>query len=176
MIALIENLLRYARTGGVAVQSVPVALEPVVRQIAATFSDRIGSSGTRFEATGPFATPLGDPTLIDQILGNLVDNALKYHHRDVTPEVRVSAVSRDGQVVIRVADNGIGIEPEFHAKIFEVFQRLHAVGEYHGSGIGLAIVAKSVRLMGGEVRVESTPGRGSTFSVCLPAAEQPGTP
>jgi signal transduction histidine kinase len=73
-------------------------------------------------------------------------------------------------VVLRVADNGIGIAPEYHAKIFQVFQRLHTKEEYPGTGIGLAIVAKAVHLMGGEVKVESALGRGSTFSIRLPAA------
>jgi signal transduction histidine kinase len=118
----------------------------------------------------PLATPLGDPTLIGQILSNLVDNALTYRSPERVSEVQLSAV-RDGEhVVVRVADNGIGIEPEYHEKIFQVFQRLHGPDEYPGSGIGLAIVAKSARLMDGEVRVESEPGRGTTFSVRLPAA------
>jgi signal transduction histidine kinase len=171
MTRLIDSLLEYARTGAAAVQAVPVELEPLVRQVAATFSDRIEKTGTRFEAAGPFATPIGDPTLITQIVANLVDNALKYHRLDGQPSIRVSAVREGSHVVIRVADDGIGIEPEFHARIFKVFERLHTPEEYQGSGIGLAIVAKSVRLMGGEVRVESAPGRGSTFSVYLPADE-----
>jgi signal transduction histidine kinase len=72
--------------------------------------------------------------------------------------------------VIRVADNGIGIEPQYHEKIFQVFQRLHSADEYPGTGLGLAIVAKAVRVMEGDVSVESAPGRGSTFTVRLPAA------
>ena len=171
MTALIDSLLRYARTGGADVRAVPVALEPMVQQIAATFYERIRSSGTSFEAVSPLATPIGDPTLIGQILSNLVDNALKYSCRERPPRVRISAIRRDGRVLIRVADNGIGIEAEHHAKIFEIFERLHTAEEYQGSGIGLAIVAKSARLMRGEVAVESTPGGGSTFSVSLPAAE-----
>jgi signal transduction histidine kinase len=72
--------------------------------------------------------------------------------------------------MIQVADNGIGIEPEYHEKIFQVFQRLHSRDEYPGTGLGLAIVAKAVRVMEGAVSVESAPGRGSTFTVRLPAA------
>ena len=171
--ALIDNLLMYARAGRTAVRMVPVPLVPLLEQLAATFGERIRSTGTRFEVQGPLATPLGDATLLGQILGNLIDNALTYRRHDATPEVRVSALLRDEHVVISVADNGIGIEPEYHDKIFEVFQRLHTADEYPGSGIGLAIVAKSARLMGGEISLESTPGRGSTFSIRLPAARRP---
>lgn len=91
------------------------------------------------------------------------------------PLVTLCAV-RDGErVVLRVADNGIGIAAEYHDKIFQVFQRLHSEDEYPGTGIGLAIVAKAVRLMDGEVGIESVPGRGSTFSVRLPAAIEEGS-
>jgi signal transduction histidine kinase len=72
--------------------------------------------------------------------------------------------------VIQVADNGIGIEPDYHEKIFQVFQRLHSRDEYPGTGLGLAIVDKAVRVMEGDVSVESALGRGSTFTVRLPAA------
>ena len=71
--------------------------------------------------------------------------------------------------MIQVADNGIGIEPEYHEKIFQVFQRLHSRDEYPGTGLGLAIVFKAVGVMEGDVSVESALGRGSTFTVRLPA-------
>jgi len=74
-------------------------------------------------------------------------------------------------VEICVSDNGIGIDPRFHTKIFQVFQRLHPVDEYPGTGVGLASVAKSVSLMGGRVWVESEKDEGSTFHVALRARE-----
>jgi light-regulated signal transduction histidine kinase (bacteriophytochrome) len=168
--SLIETLLQYARTGRAAVTTEPVPLAPIVQQLASLFGERIKATGTRFEVVRPLATPLGDTLLIGQILSNLVDNALTYRCPERAPEVRLSAVRDGGQVVLSVADNGIGIEPEYHDKIFQVFQRLHGPDEYPGSGIGLAIVAKSARLMDGEVHVESELGRGSTFTVWLPAA------
>jgi signal transduction histidine kinase len=75
-------------------------------------------------------------------------------------------------VLLQVADNGIGIAPEYREKIFQMFQRLHTDCEYPGTGIGLAIVAKAVRAMGGAMSVESSPGRGSIFNVRLPAASK----
>lgn len=172
MATLIKDLLRYAEAGKEALQAVPVPLEPVIQQITATFLARIKSSGARFVVVDPLATPLGDPTLIGLILSNLVDNALKYCRKDTKPEVRLSAVCKDGQVVLRVTDNGIGIDPKHHDRVFGVFQRLHTAREYPGSGIGLAIVAKSARLMGGTASVKTAPGGGSTFCVGLPAADR----
>jgi len=103
-----------------------------------------------------------------------VDNALTYRCAEGTPQVRITSKRIGGHVVIQVADNGIGIEPEYHEKIFQVFQRLHSRDEYPGTGLGLAIVDKAVRVMEGDVSVESALGRGSTFTVRLPAA--PGGP
>jgi signal transduction histidine kinase len=171
MDVLIQDLLNYARTGRGAVRAVPVPLAPLVQQLESTFGTRIAAAGARLEVTQqPLATPLGDATLIGQILTNLVDNALKYRRREGIPEVRLSATSIGESVLVQVADNGIGIPSEYQEKIFQVFQRLHGEGEYPGTGIGLAIVAKAVRAMGGEVSVESSPGQGSTFSIRLPAA------
>lgn len=169
---LIEDLLLYARTSRAASTSVAVPLAPLVQQLATIFSERIASAGARLEIVEPLATPLGDSTLIGQILNNLVDNALTYRCRQGTPEIKISAQRVGEEVVIRVMDNGIGIEPEYHEKIFQVFQRLHSSDEYPGTGLGLAIVAKAVRAMEGSVGIDSSPGRGSTFTVRLRAADQ----
>lgn len=170
MDVLIQELLNYARTGRGAMRAVPVPLTPLVQQIESTFGTLVAATGAHLEVTQPLATPLGDATLIEQILTNLVDNALKYRRREGIPEVRLSATAIGGHVLVQVADNGIGIPTEYQEKIFQVFQRLHGEGEYPGAGIGLAIVAKAVRAMGGGISVESSPGQGSIFSIRLPAA------
>jgi signal transduction histidine kinase len=170
MATLIEDLLLYARTACAPEGAVAVPLAPLVQHLTTIFGERITSAGARLEILEPLATPLGDPTLIGQILDNLVDNALTYRCIQGTPQVRITSKRIGGHVVIQVADNGIGIEPEYHEKIFQVFQRLHSRDEYPGTGLGLAIVAKAVRAMEGDVSVESAPGRGSTFTVRLPVA------
>ena len=169
MDTLIRDLLEYARTGRIGVSLVPVPLAPIVGRLLATSGERIAAAGACVDLAEPLATPLGDPLLLEQILSNLIDNALNY--RGASPaHVRVSAVRMGEHVQLAVADDGIGIDPKFHDKIFEVFQRLHGQGEYPGTGIGLAIVAKAARLMNGTVRVHSSPGQGSTFVVSLAAA------
>ena len=170
MSALIEALLTYARAGHPAVRAEPVPLEPLVRQITETLAARIAAAGATIEVQSPLAVPLGDATLIGQILTNLLENALTYRRPQVPPQIRLSATLEEGMVLLRVQDNGIGIAPAYHARIFEVFERLHSADEYPGNGIGLAIVAKAARLMGGDVAVDSSPGEGSTFSVRLPVA------
>jgi two-component system sensor histidine kinase/response regulator len=174
MSALIEDLLTYARAGHAAVRAEPVALAPLVSQIAETFAARIAAAGARLEVRTPLAVPLADTTLLGQILTNLLDNALTYRAPEVAPQIRLSAILEGDAVLLQVSDNGIGIAPAYHARIFEVFERLHSADEYPGNGIGLAIVAKAARLMGGDVAVESSLGQGSTFSVRLPPARVDG--
>ena len=165
MDVLIHDLLTYARTGRGALRAAPVPLAPLVQQLESTFGARIAAAGARFEVSQRLATPLGDATLIEQILTNLVDNALKYRRREGIPEVRISATAVGEHVLVQVADNGIGIPTEHQDKIFQVFQRLHTEREYPGVGIGLAIVAKAVRAMGGELSVQSQ--HGTCFSATL---------
>jgi len=99
---------------------------------------------------------------------NLVENALKYTDGD--PHVDISVTLSDDTIECAVADDGIGMEPSHLDDIFEVFQRLHTREEFDGTGIGLSICRKIVDRHDGEIRVESTPGEGSTFFVTLPVA------
>lgn len=109
----------------------------------------------------------GDETLVRQIFRNLLTNAVKFNHSE---KKRVELGWREGPDVheLFVRDNGIGIDPQYSEKIFRVFQRLHTRTEYEGTGLGLAIVKKAAAKLHGTVRVESTPGEGSTFFVTLP--------
>jgi signal transduction histidine kinase len=113
-----------------------------------------------------------DPTLLRQILQNLIGNAIKFNR---SPRTRVEIgwlpVGED-RYELFVRDNGIGIEPRDHEKIFSVFQRLHTREEYGGTGLGLAIVKKASGKLHGSVRVESKPGEGSTFFVVLPKTQK----
>jgi light-regulated signal transduction histidine kinase (bacteriophytochrome) len=102
------------------------------------------------------------------MLQNLIGNGLKYRRDGEAPVIRATAEpAADGAWAIAVADNGIGIEPRFHDRVFGLFQRLHTTEEYPGTGMGLAIVKKIVESNRGSVRVESTPGQGATFVVTL---------
>ncbi|MCU7892650.1 MAG: PAS domain S-box protein [Candidatus Thiodiazotropha sp. (ex Ustalcina ferruginea)] len=168
---LIEDLLQYSRTGRGALLMRPVELSPIIQGLEVTFAERIQTNHAKLIVDEPLAAPLGDATLVGQLFSNLIDNALTYHEADTTPVIKVAAKRQADQIIITVSDNGLGIAPEYHHKIFQVFQRLHSQEEYPGTGIGLAIVAKAVRMMDGEVKVESTLGEGSRFTILLPVAE-----
>ena len=102
-----------------------------------------------------------------QVLTNLISNGIKFVAPGVEPRMRIRAEHRDKYVRIWFEDNGIGIDPQYHDRIFGVFQRLHTGSEYAGTGIGLAIVKKAIERMGGRVGVESVPGKGSRFWIEL---------
>lgn len=109
-----------------------------------------------------------DPDQISSLFYNLADNALKFRKKDVRPKIHVSAIKSDDEYIFSVKDNGIGIEEEYFGRIFEVFKRLHAIGDYRGTGIGLAIVSRIIHRHGGDVWVESSLGKGSTFYFTIP--------
>jgi light-regulated signal transduction histidine kinase (bacteriophytochrome) len=113
-------------------------------------------------------------TQLTQLFQNLISNAIKYCDKRA-PEIAVSAATDGGQWVFSVRDNGIGIEPQYSERIFQMFQRLHTREQYSGTGIGLAICRKIAERHGGRIWVESQPGRGSNFLFTMPATQETRT-
>ncbi len=164
---LIDDLLAYSRLGRTALRHQQVPLRPLLERVIDSMALRVAETGAEVDLPEDLPAVPGDTGLLERVLGNLIQNALAYRRPDVPLRVGVSCEAEPDHFLIRVRDNGIGIAPEHHERIFQVFQRLHG-DDHPGSGIGLAIVRKSVRLMGGEVWVESAEGEGSTFCVRLP--------
>jgi len=116
----------------------------------------------------PLPEVVADESQIRRVFQNLIGNALKFRKKGVPPKIHISARKEGNEHVFSVSDNGIGIEEEYTNRIFEVFKRLHAIGEYQGAGIGLAIVKRIIDRHGGHIWVESELGNGSTFYFTLP--------
>jgi PAS domain S-box-containing protein len=118
----------------------------------------------------PMPQVIADATQLTRLFQNLIANALKYRSPERSPEVYVDAERHGEEWVFSVRDNGIGIEAEYHERIFRIFQRLHTRDKYEGTGIGLAICRSIVERHGGRIWVESVPGAGTTFRFTLKAA------
>lgn len=170
---LIDDLLGYSRRGRKAIMLKPEALGQFLDKIRTTLQPRIAETGASPHIPGDPPAVNGDHTLLSQIFINLIDNALTYRKHGVPAQVSLRwRDTGDRQVVISVTDNGIGIAPEHFEKIFQVFQRLHSQDEHPGTGIGLAVVQKSVDMQDGKVWLESAAGSGTAFHVQLPKVPQ----
>ncbi len=108
----------------------------------------------------------GDRVQLRQVLQNLVQNSLKYHHEEVAPHIEITATEEPDAWIVAVADNGIGIDETQHDRIFELFRRGHS--GFEGVGLGLAVAQRIVERHDGRIWVESSPGRGATFHILLP--------
>jgi PAS domain S-box-containing protein len=166
---LLADLLALSVISQQKIELAPVALETVVQSALSGCETEIVESEAHVDSNAPWPAVVAHATTLRQVLVNLIGNAVKFVAGKV-PEVRLRTEERpEGMVRIWVEDNGIGIPPEFHQRIFQVFQRLH-VTSYAGAGIGLAIVKKGVERMGGRVGLESVPGEGSRFWIDLAKA------
>ncbi|MFC4426653.1 PAS domain-containing sensor histidine kinase [Deinococcus navajonensis] len=171
MRSLIQDLLAFARVGHAERPDKPqeISLAALGQQAAANVQGVLQASGGVLELQLSHEV-MGHPTLLAQLLTNLISNGLKFHRAGKPPHVIVRSKQQGGIVQVSVQDNGIGIEPEHHERVFTIFQRLHGRGDFPGNGIGLAICRKIVEHHGGRLWLDSAPDQGSTFTFTLPAA------
>ncbi|WP_308257548.1 sensor histidine kinase [Pseudonocardia lacus] len=167
---LINDLLAFSRVGRTteAFEAVDLA---TVTKAAATQLDGLREQAEGTFDIGELPEVRGDRALLQQLMVNLLGNGLKFHREGVPPVVRVRAERAGDSWAITVADNGIGIEPEYAEKVFVIFQRLHGRDRYPGTGIGLSLAKKIVEFHGGRIgldkRAETDPG--ATIRLTLPA-------
>jgi light-regulated signal transduction histidine kinase (bacteriophytochrome) len=167
---LINDLLQYSRVGTKGREPEPTDSEAVLGRALANLKTAIEDNGATV-TYDPLPVVMADDRQLEQLLQNLVGNAIKFHGAE-PPQVHMRAERSSGCWMFTVKDNGIGIEPQYYERIFQVFQRLHTMSEYSGTGIGLAVCKKIVERHGGRIWVESEPGKGTSFLFTLPAAEK----
>jgi PAS domain S-box-containing protein len=167
MSTLIQDLLDYSHLSRTDIALKPVSLSTAIREALAQLNGEISLSGAQITIDPALPDVMGNDLILSQILYNLIGNAIKFVPDGTRPVVRIGAEARDERVRIWVEDNGIGIAPEHQARIFRVFERLHGVETYPGTGIGLAIVHKGATRMQGAAGLESAAGKGSRFWVEL---------
>lgn len=166
---LISDILKYARVTTKVHPFESTDLNGIMDEVLTDLRMSVEESGARIEY-GTLPEVYCDPVQIRQLLQNLISNAVKFRGED-TPVIKISfeRKNKDWQFCIR--DNGIGIHPEFHERVFIIFQRLHERERYSGTGIGLALCKKIVERHGGRIWVESEESKGSAFCFTLPARQ-----
>lgn len=166
---LVNDVLKISRISSTKLQLGPVDIKPILDSIVREYPN-LHPSVARITIE-PLPAVIGHESLCTQVFVNFLANAVKFVAPSTIPEVTVSARRQGDLVRISVRDNGIGISPEYHQKIFGMFERLDPTEQYSGTGIGLAIVQRAMEKMGGRAGVESDGHSGSTFWIELPAAE-----
>lgn len=165
---LLLDMLAYSRLAGADVVPEVFSLDEPVAELLALVDKEIRDRKVNVRIERPLGKVFAHLPTFKQILTNLISNSIKFIADD-PPEIRIFTTQSTGFVRLWIQDNGIGIAPEHHEKIFGLFQRLHDNQTYPGTGIGLALVRKGAERMGGRVGVESDVGKGSRFWVDLPA-------
>jgi len=166
MQGLINDLLAYSRVGRRGKPFEPADLNDICSRALANLQTAIDESGVTI-TVDQLPRLVVDQTQMGQLFQNLVGNAVKFRG-EAAPKVRVACRREEDTWHFVVADNGIGIDPQYLERIFVIFQRLHGKAEYPGTGIGLAICKKIVERHGGRIWVESEPGKGSRFHFTIP--------
>lgn len=167
---LLESLLAYSRVGRKTAATETVDCAHLIDEIRDYLAPDPGFQVTRQGSMPVLLTP---KVPLEQVLRNLINNAIKHHDRK-SGQITISTQDREGHIEFRVTDDGPGIEPEFHTRIFQMFQTLKPRDQIEGSGMGLAIVKKTVESFGGVIHVESSPpARGTTFVFTWPKMAAP---
>jgi PAS domain S-box-containing protein len=169
---IIQDLLEYSRVGWQKYQYEKININLLLNEMVNIYSNTTENKKVII-SWNDMPEIIAAKIPIHQLFQNLIGNAVKYQQPDTIPEIIITATSFEEYWQFKVADNGIGIDPEYFNKIFVIFQRLHNKDEYSGTGIGLAICKKIIENHKGKLWVESVAGQGSTFYFTLPKTEQP---
>lgn len=159
---IILELLDYSRVGRIPEKLEQVDIQSIIEEVTVLHKNQIQEKGAQI-ITDNLPIILGFKSPIRQIFLNLISNSIKYCDNKIIPKITISFSEEKKLWKFSVKDNGIGIDPAYFEKIFIIFKRLHARGEYSGTGMGLAITKKIVESMGGEIWVDSKEGEGSNF-------------
>ncbi len=179
---LIESLLHYSRLGRQEIERSKVGLQPVLDEVSELLMPRLRESGVELRVPRPLPSVAADPTLVSELLTNLIANAIKYNNKaekwveigyqSIEPvlgnDSTVSSNDGLGPVVFHIRDNGIGIAQKHHDAVFRIFKRLHGRDDFGGgTGAGLTIARKIVERHGGRIWLDSLPGEGTTVYFTL---------
>lgn len=165
---LIVDLLEYSRLERSQMRKEKIKIVDIVNVNLSSYNVELNSGNFKFKVNIPDIEIVADSKGLTIALRNLIENAIKFTKGKPEPVIEIGCEEKNTSYVISIKDNGIGFDMKYHQKIFEIFQRLHRIEDFAGTGIGLAMVSKAMQRMNGKVWAESTPGIGSIFYLELP--------
>ena len=163
---LIQDLLAFSRVGTSGEEFKITSTQTILEEVLSNLEVSIKENSVEI-TNDPLPDLVVDRSQIVQLFQNLISNAIKYRG-DQTPKLHIEVEDKYTEWLFCFKDNGIGIEQKYADQIFIIFQRLHGIGEYSGTGIGLSIAKRIVERHGGQIWVESEPGKGSSFKFTIP--------
>ena len=165
---LIDDLLNLSRLGRQDIRLNKINMDNMVRSVV---DDQLQLTDKKFTVTYQQLLPVNcDSSLVRQVWVNLISNAIKYSGKQAQQQITVGSYVKDNYITYFVKDNGVGFDMKYAGKLFGVFQRLHKITEFEGTGVGLALVHRIIVKHGGKVWAHAEPGKGATFYFSLPAA------
>jgi light-regulated signal transduction histidine kinase (bacteriophytochrome) len=163
---LIEDLLRFSRLGRQPLSKELVNLSVLTHKVAQELRQEHGDRNIEV-VIGDLPDGVGDLSLLRQVLVNLLSNAFKFTRQKEQAVVAVGCQRREEETVYFVRDNGVGFDMRYVAKLFGVFQRLHSIAQFEGTGVGLSIVQRIIQRHGGRIWAEAVVNQGATFFFTL---------
>lgn len=163
---LIENLMELSRIGHLELQLQPIQTQDFIHSVVQTLAENLRTKHLSIEVSDRLPIIVADPIRFQQIVENLISNALKYGVAGPDPRLKIFSQETDAEILLCFKDNGPGIPAEYHSKVFELFHRLGTDAE--GTGVGLTIVSRAMQLHGGKVWIESSVGQGTEFWLAFP--------
>lgn len=170
----VSRLHQYAQLATHTVKLRPVSVAQFTEEIvSAHYRNLPAGASLQWHAHQSLAWH-SDPALLETILRELVDNALLYARAGVPAQVDVAWQAEQGRLLLTVSDEGIGIDPEYHQRVFDLFERLHGRDQFPGAGAGLTMVLKAVGMLGGSIALASAAGVGTAVQISLPEPDRAG--
>ncbi len=164
---LIDDILQFSRTGRLEMHFAEIDMEQMARNVAAELRTSVADSKLQLEIDA-LPSAKGDAAMLRQVFVNLLSNAIKFSSKCETPRIKVGGYNEGNEAIYYVQDNGVGFDMQYANKLFGVFQRLHSMEEFEGTGIGLAIVKRIITRHGGRVWAEGKVNEGATIYFALP--------
>lgn len=172
---MMDGLMALAKLGTVELQLAPVALAPLIAEVRESLAQSGNAAATQWHVANDFPAVLGDATLLRQLLQHLLGNAVKFRAADTDLRIQVAwQLNSAGWCEVTLIDNGVGFNPAFAPKLFQVFSRLHSAQAFEGLGLGLALSQRILQRHGGQIEATGAAGQGCELRFSLPLATTQG--